>query len=163
MTARLSKALSLKCGLHPEVAGRVSEAAELHDCGKIAVPVSIISKPGKLTPQEMEIMKIHTTEGAGILAKMPGETAKTAAKIALWHHERYDGKGYWGRFSDELPLFISIVSISDIYCALIHARAYKSAWTETDALDYIEAESGTRFNPMLVKTFLSLMQTGGFD
>ena len=163
MTARLSKALSLKCGMHPDIAERVYEAALTHDVGKSAIPAEILNKPGKLTEAEHEIMKTHTTAGAGILSEMPGKTGKIAAKIALWHHERYDGEGYWRRFTDELPLYVSIVSVADVYCALIHARAYKSMWTKQDALNYIRNEANTRFNPVLVKAFLELMRSGDFD
>jgi putative two-component system response regulator len=157
----LAERLALECGIHSAVARRIRIAALGHDIGKLKIPESIRNKPGRLTSDEFEIMKTHTVLGAKMLSKLPGELKEMAQNISLWHHEFYNGEGYWGRFTDELPLYTSITAISDVYTALTNIRVYKNAWTEREALDYIQSQSGKQFNPKLVKVFHSYMRTGG--
>ena len=151
----------MEYGLCPDVANRVSEIATLHDAGKIAVPETILNKPGELTPREFEIVKTHTTAGAELLADMPGELGKMARLCALYHHEHWAGTGYWGKYTDELPIYVSVIAVVDVYTALIHVRPYKHAWTQQEALDYIASQSGRQFSPVLAGAFLSFMRKRG--
>ena len=157
--ALLSGRLALACGYSPDMAGKIMVAAALHDVGKNRIDRYIIEKPGKLTPQEMMQMKFHTIYGAVILSSIPGELGLMAVEIALFHHERWDGTGYWGYKASSLPKYIGIVSICDTYCALVFEREYKQAWTVEEALCYIVNQSGTQFCPDLVNRFVSLFSS----
>jgi putative two-component system response regulator len=103
-------------------------------------------------------MKTHTTLGAAMLISIRGQLGVMARNVCLWHHEHHDGGGYWGKLAGELPSYIPIVSICDVYVALISAREYKQAWPQEAALEYIQNQSGTRFAPALADTFLSLVR-----
>jgi putative two-component system response regulator len=154
---RLAEIVALHCGVHPAVARQLRTAAPLHDVGKSKIPSDILEKPGKLNQQEYEIMKNHTVIGAELLKSIQGGLGVMARKIALYHHEWYDGsQGYWGKRTDELPFYVSFVAISDVYIALINERSYKHAWTPEEAVDYIIEQSGAQFNPALVNVFVPL-------
>ena len=118
-TARLAEFLALECGICPSMAEKIRIAAALHDLGKQKIPASILNKPGKLSPKEHRIMKTHTTLGAEMLASIQGELGVMARATALYHHEYYDGSGYFGKRTEELPFYLPIVTISDIFIALI--------------------------------------------
>lgn len=143
-------------------------AAMLHDVGKVAVPDSILKKPGRFTPGEYEIMKTHTIEGAGLFKDGVSDLDVAAAEVALNHHESWDGSGYpglkietpdgivvRGKKGQEIPLFGRIVAICDVYDALMSRRSYKSAWDEQRTLDVLHNEAGKQFDPELVEIFLS--------
>lgn len=120
----------------------ISNASALHDIGKVSIPDEIINKPGKLTKEEFEIMKSHTTVGADILHDLPFSNEepllKTAYEIARWHHERYDGRGYPdGLTGEEIPIAAQVVSVADVYDALTSVRCYKSAYDHETALRMI--------------------------
>ena len=127
----------------------ISVASAMHDVGKIAIPDYILNKPGKLTAEEFEIMKSHTTVGADILHDLPFSNEepllKTAYEIARWHHERYDGRGYPdGLTGEEIPIAAQVVSVADVYDALTSVRCYKSAYDHETALQMIvSGECGT--------------------
>lgn len=131
-------------------------AAALHDIGKIGIDDKILNKPGRLTKEEFEIMKTHSAIGANMLESLEqfrGEPLiKIAHDICRWHHERYDGKGYPdGLKGDEIPISAQIVSIADVYDALVSERVYKKAYTHEKAMDMIlNGECGT-FNPVLLE------------
>ena len=132
-------------------------ASALHDIGKIGIPDSILNKPGRLTTEEFEIMKTHTTLGARMLNQMkpyyPDEPLlETAYEIARWHHERWDGKGYPdGLAGDAIPLSAQVVSLADVYDALTSDRCYKKAYSHETAVQMIlNGECGT-FNPVLLR------------
>ena len=117
-------------------------ASALHDVGKIAIPDSILLKPGKLTPEEFECMKTHTTKGCAILESIAGlwdeEYKKVSCDICRYHHERYDGKGYPDALKgDAIPISAQIVAVADVYDALISKRVYKDAYTKSMAYDMI--------------------------
>ncbi len=137
----------------------ISSASALHDIGKVSIPDEIINKPGKLTKEEFEIMKSHTTVGADILHDLPFSNEepllKTAYEIARWHHERYDGRGYPdGLTGEEIPIAAQVVSVADVYDALTSVRCYKSAYDHETALRMIvNGECGT-FNPLLLDCLL---------
>jgi putative two-component system response regulator len=161
LVARLSEITALKYGLHPVVAKRLYAAAALHDIGKQKIPVSIVQKPGKLTEQEFEIMKTHTVIGADMLTGIKGELGRMARFIAKYHHEWYDASGsYWGRYSCDLPVYVPIVSLCDVFVALLSKRSYKEAWPPKEAVEYIETKAGSQFNPALAAVFLGVISNG---
>lgn len=134
----------------------ITNGSVLHDIGKIGIPERILNKPGKLTKEEYEIIKEHTVIGEGILKNLElyqdEPLIKTACEICRWHHERYDGKGYPdGLKGDEIPIAAQIVSIADVYDALVSERVYKKAFSHKKAMEMIlNGECGT-FNPLLVE------------
>lgn len=131
-------------------------AAALHDIGKIGIDDKILNKPGRLTKEDFEIMKTHSAIGANMLESLEQfrdePLIKIAHDICRWHHERYDGRGYPdGLKGDEIPISAQIVSIADVYDALVSERVYKKAYTHEKAMDMIlNGECGT-FNPVLLE------------
>ena len=132
-------------------------AAPLHDLGKIAIPDAILGKPGKLTGEEYDQMKAHTTIGAEMLAGSPFALVKMAEQIALTHHEKWDGSGYpSGLAGEAIPIAGRIVAVADVFDALTHSRPYKPAWSSADAITEIERQSGRHFDPKVLEAFLSV-------
>ena len=130
----------------------IRTASALHDIGKINIPESILNKPGKLTKEEFETMKTHTTIGADILDKLPfqqeSELVKTAYSICRWHHERWDGRGYPdGLKGDEIPIAAQVVALADVYDALTSERCYKKAFDHDTAVQMILNGECGQFNP----------------
>lgn len=158
IVALLAETTARKCGLYPAVAKRLRVAAALHDIGKISIPQCILDKPGKLTGQEFEIIKTHTTNGAAILANIQGELGVMARTICANHHEWYSGGGYWGKYSDDLPPYVAMVEIADVFTALCSVRSYKTAFPPEEAVEYIRKQSGTQFSPALAETFIALVR-----
>lgn len=136
----------------------ITSAAAMHDIGKIAISDTILLKPGKLTNEEYEEMKTHTTKGANLVKNIQGiwddEYAQVVHDIALYHHERDDGKGYpEGLKGDEIPLSAQLVSIADVYDALVNKRVYKDAFDQDEAVNMImNGECGV-FNKKLLSSF----------
>ena len=134
-------------------------AAPLHDVGKIAISDAILLKPGKLSDEEFEIMKMHTITGAELLAGGRSELVTMAASIALSHHERWDGSGYPGALAGEaIPLPGRIVALVDVFDALTHDRPYKAAWPLDKTMAEIQKQSGQQFDPRVVDAFLRATQ-----
>lgn len=132
-------------------------AAPLHDIGKIGISDLILLKAGKLTDEEFSTMKKHTEIGASILSGSKSEILQLAQEIAISHHERWDGRGYPHRLSgDNIPLSGRIVSVVDVFDALTHERTYKKAWPLGEALEEIERNAGTQFDPRVVDALLTL-------
>ena len=133
-------------------------ASALHDIGKVAIPDNILLKPGRFTPEEFEIMKTHTTRGCELLDEIRGnwdeEYSKASWEICRYHHERHDGKGYPDHLvGDEIPISAQLVSIADVYDALISKRCYKDAYELEEAYNMIlNGECGT-FSPKLIECF----------
>lgn len=154
---RMSKycgVLALALGLDPEEAARIELAATMHDIGKIAVPDSILHKPGKLTDDEFREMRGHTIIGSKLLAGGDDMLLMTAAEIARWHHERWDGAGYPdGLKGEQIPLAARIAAVCDVFDALTSERPYKRAWDSKSALDEITSLAGTHFDPTVVDGF----------
>ncbi|BAQ35359.1 MULTISPECIES: HD domain-containing phosphohydrolase [Dehalococcoides] len=136
-------------GLPPEEIESFLYAAPMHDIGKIGIPDNILLKPGKLTPQEWEIMKQHTVIGANILEGAASEIIKKAAVIALNHHEKWDGSGYPnGLKGENIPLAGRITAIADVFDALTSKRPYRPvSYSITEALKMIEENVGKQFDP----------------
>ncbi len=131
-------------------------ASTLHDIGKIGIDDSILNKPGRLTPEEFEIMKTHAALGAQILDNLEmyrdEPLVRTASEICRHHHERYDGRGYPdGLAGDRIPISAQVVSIADVYDALVSPRVYKSAFSHEDAMRMIIAGECGVFNPLLLE------------
>ena len=133
----------------------ITSAAALHDVGKIVIPDAILLKPGRLTPEEFDVMKSHTTRGCEVIDMLAdiqqGEYGKVSYEICRHHHERYDGRGYPdGLKEEEIPISAQIVSVSDVYDALVNERCYKAAFTTEEAYRMItNGECGT-FSPKLM-------------
>ena len=133
-------------------------AAPMHDTGKIGIPGAILRKPGKLDPDEWEIMKAHTRIGYHILAKSKAPLFALAAEIALRHHERWDGSGYPGGLAGEqIPESARIVAVADVFDALTMNRPYKKAWSIEDAISYLRQEAGSHLDPRLVGSFIEVI------
>lgn len=142
----------------------IARASVLHDLGKIAIPDAILLKPGKLTAEEFEIMKSHTVKGEDLLKQVKDswdmDFGDVARVICRHHHERYDGKGYPdGLAGDDIPIAAQLVSVADVYDALVNERPYKRAFSHEEAVQMIlNGECGT-FNPKLMKAFESIAPT----
>lgn len=139
----------------------ISSAAAMHDIGKISIPDYILNKPGRLTAEEFEIMKRHTVYGCDILESITvlkqSELYQYAYDICRYHHERWDGKGYPdGLKGDEIPLWAQVVSLADVYDALVSDRVYKKALSHEKALKMIAGGECGAFNPTLLQYFLSM-------
>ena len=127
----------------------------MHDIGKLAVPESILLKPGKLSAEESEKMKAHTTFGHELLKDARSIFLIEGAKIALTHHEKWDGSGYpAGLKGEDIPLSGRIVSIVDVFDALTSSRPYKQAWSFESVRDYIAEQRGKHFDPRLADLVL---------
>ena len=134
----------------------ITTASALHDIGKINIPESILNKPGKLTQEEFEIMKTHTTIGADIIRQMFTKSEKpllrSAWKICRWHHERWDGHGYPdGLLGEKIPISAQVVALADVYDALTSKRCYKNAYDHETAMNMIMSGECGAFNPLLLK------------
>jgi len=145
----------------PRFAEQIETFAPLHDIGKVGISDSILLKPGGLTPREIEEMRRHPAIGAEVLRaageQLGAEGEKLLAHamdIALYHHEKYDGSGYPnGLVGDEIPMSARIVAVADVFDALTSERPYKKAWSEKQALDYLERERGGHFDPKVLDAF----------
>lgn len=151
--------LGLAAGLDLETAERLRRASAMHDVGKVAIPDSILRKPGRLTDEERAVMQTHTTIGASLLAGSRSPLVQMAEVIALTHHERWDGKGYpAGLSGEDIPLVGRITAVCDVFDALVSPRVYKNAWPVEDALAEIEKDAGHHFDPELAALFLALQR-----
>lgn len=148
-------------GVTPADAQNIQSFSALHDIGKVAIPDSILNKPGKLTEDEFEEMKAHTTAGGDVLSDimdtMPTPSLKTAHDIVLYHHEKFDGSGYpFGLSGEDIPVAARIVAVADVYDALSNPRCYKRAYSREECRDIIVGSSGSHFDPALVDMFIGL-------
>ena len=150
-----------KYGLTEEQVAEISRAAALHDIGKIGIPESILLKPGKLTPEEFETMKTHTTIGCDLLERFRkdedvevSEFYRYCYEICRHHHERWDGNGYPDHLvGDEIPISAQIVAVADVYDALVSPRVYKSAYAHNIAYDMIMKGECGQFAPDILECF----------
>ena len=152
--ATISRLVAEGLGLDFNYNRTIYLAAPLHDVGKVGVPDSILIKPGKLTDEEMSIMREHVNIGARILEHGSSELIRIAASIASTHHERWDGKGYpRGLSGTAIPLEGRIIAVADVFDALCSERPYKPAWPLSDASAEIVRCAGTHFDPACVTAF----------
>ncbi len=148
--AKLAEQVALEMGMPADQALALGKAARLHDVGKVGIPDHILNKPGKLSEEEFELVKTHSTIGATILEQ--DSKLRLARDISRHHHEQWCGKGYPdGLAAEDIPLGARIVSVVDVYDALTNPRPYKAAWSPQDSLDYIQEEKGKRFDPDVVE------------
>jgi len=172
-------------GVSPEIIDKNRDilrmSAMLHDVGKVAISDVILKKPARLDEAEREIMKQHTTAGARLFSEQYSEFDEASSVVALNHHEKWDGTGYPGHVNpsdgtvipgyeqrdgtprpkkgDEIPVFGRLVALADVYDALSSRRVYKEKWDEGQVLDELKACSGTHFDPEMVETFFSCLDT----
>lgn len=150
----LAAALARALGWDSADVDIIRRAAPLHDVGKIGVPDAVLLKPGRLSAEEFSLIKTHTTIGARILGGSRVPLLRQAEEIALTHHERWDGQGYNGIAGEEIPFAGRVVALVDTFDALMHARPYKRAWTEDEALDEVYNQRGRQFDPEIVTAFM---------
>jgi response regulator RpfG family c-di-GMP phosphodiesterase len=142
-------------GLDETMSDFLHHAAPLHDIGKIAIPDSILNKPGKHTSEESEVMRTHAEIGHQMLDRSPREVLRLAAEIALSHHENWDGSGYpRGLSGEDIPISGRITMLADVFDALGSDRCYKDAWEWERIREFIIAERGKKFDPKLVDLLL---------
>jgi len=148
----------------------------LHDVGKVGIKDEILQKPGRLNPEEYDLMKQHTVKGSRLFTDAQSEFDEIAGQIAFSHHEHWDGSGYPGHIDlegnvipgyedkngkprgkrdEEIPLFARVVAVADVYDALSCRRVYKNAWDESDVLAELRKESGRQFDPEMIDAFFS--------
>ncbi|QLE09045.1 two-component system response regulator [Pseudoalteromonas shioyasakiensis] len=153
--SRYSKVLALAYGMSEYEAEQLKQAAPMHDVGKIGIPDAVLLKPGRLNENEYEHMKQHALIGAKILENSPSPLLQLAHKLALEHHEKWDGTGYpYGLKGEEISIEGRIVAIADVFDALTSKRPYKKAWSIEEALDLLKDEAGKHFDPQLVDLFI---------
>ena len=151
--------LASEMGLDEEFVEIIRQAALMHDVGKIGIPEQILSKPGRLTEEEYEIMKGHVESSIEIIRHLPSLNYVIPAVIG--HHERYDGKGYPRRIAGEdIPLSARILGISDAFDAMISKRCYKQAQPLEKVLGILREEAGKQFDPNLVPIFIQAIENG---
>lgn len=143
--------------LAPETTALLRRSAPLHDVGKIGVPDSILRKPSKLNADEWQIMKSHCRLGAALLSGGRSALLQMAERVAISHHERWDGSGYPNQVKENaIPIEGRIVAVADVFDALTHDRPYKKAWSVDEALTEICAQLGRQFDPEVVDAFMKL-------
>ncbi len=144
-------------GYEGEELDRIYYVALLHDCGKIGVPDNILRKPGKLTDEEFEIIKSHTVRGGEILSRF--KSLKNVGEGALYHHERYDGKGYpEGRAGEDIPLIARMICVADSFDAMNSNRVYRQKLTREYIIGEIEKNKGRQFDPAIADVMLRLLR-----
>ncbi|NGZ05663.1 MAG: DUF3369 domain-containing protein [Magnetococcales bacterium] len=159
---RLTRRLSLALGLDAETAESYAQASQLHDIGKIGVPDRILNKPGPLDAEEFVNMTAHARIGGMIIKDE--KNFRIAREIAMYHHEKWDGTGYPERLrGEEIPLAARIVSVADVFDALVNCRPYKRPWSVDEAVTEIRRLSGSSFDPQVVAAFCRIHAEGGFS
>jgi len=153
--AEYSRLMAQKLGWSKKQVDTIHYASPMHDVGKIGIPDKIMLKPGKLTFEEFEVMKTHTTIGAKLLSRSSSSILEMAKEIALSHHEKYNGKGYPNNLSgDAIPISGRIVAIADTFDALTSKRPYKEPYPPKMAFDIIHNERGKHFDPQITDIFM---------
>lgn len=152
--AEYSYILALGLGIPQPEAEVLKMASPMHDIGKVAIPDSVLKKPGKLTEEEFDVMKTHTEIGYNLLKNSKRRILKTAAVVAEQHHEKWNGKGYpRGLKGEEIHIHGRITAIADVFDALASDRVYKKAWELDRILNLFKEERGQHFDPQVVDTF----------
>jgi putative two-component system response regulator len=153
--AHYSVLIARRVGMSQEEQEIMLAAAPMHDVGKLGTPDHILLKRGKLSPEELQIMRCHAQIGHEILKDSSSPVLMMAAQIALSHHERFDGTGYPHRLAGtQIPLVGRIVAVADVFDALTSRRPYKPAWPLEQARDFLQEGRGTHFDPQCVDEFL---------
>jgi putative two-component system response regulator len=156
--SKISALLAERIGWASEDCELMLHASPMHDIGKIGIPDQILLKPGKLTPEEWEIMKTHVDIGADILSDSDTDLLVLGRSIALSHHEKWDGSGYPNGLAGEaIPMEGRIVAMADVFDALTSERPYKKAWPVEAAVDYMQNQAGAHFDPALLAVFMDAL------
>lgn len=156
--SHFAREIALAAGMGEADAEELFNAAPMHDVGKMGIPDAILCKPGKLTPEEWEIMKQHARIGAEIIGDDSSTLLQMARRVALCHHEKWDGSGYpQGLVGKAIPIEARIIALADVFDALTSKRPYKEAWPIETTVDYIQNESGKQFDPELVAAFIQAL------
>lgn len=158
---RMSARIASELGLDSRYIELIWRAATLHDVGKIGISDTILLKPGKLSDNEMEVMRTHVRIGSQILAGGSSSYLQLAERIAKTHHEWWDGNGYLGMSGPEIPIEGRIVAIADVFDALTHERPYKSAWPVLKAVEHIRGLRGRQFDPAVHDAFIRILERDG--
>jgi hypothetical protein len=161
---RFSTLLAEAIGMSTEFCRRISHAAPLHDVGKVAIPDSILLKPGSLTDEERAIVETHAEEGHRLLRGSSSSILDMGATIALSHHERWDGGGYpRGLERENIPIEGRIVAIADVFDALTSHRVYREAFPVEKAVEMMLEQSDCHFDPVLLQAFMEVLDSTGVD
>jgi HD-GYP domain-containing protein (c-di-GMP phosphodiesterase class II) len=153
--------LATRLGVKQSELIHIRRGAILHDIGKVAIPDQILFKPGPLAQEEWDIMRRHPDIAVELLS--PVTYLEPALEIPHWHHEKWDGSGYPdGLRQEDIPFAARLFALADVYDALTSNRPYRSAWSKWTAVEYIEDQAGTHFDPRILPEFLDLINTSGF-
>lgn len=153
--AEYSYIIALALGMNIEEAELLKLASPMHDIGKVAIPDSVLKKPGKLTDDEFDVMKSHTDIGYNLLKNSSRRILKTAAIVAYEHHEKWNGRGYpRGIKGTDIHIYGRITGLADVFDALGSDRVYKQAWELDRILNLFKEESGQHFDPLVVDAFM---------
>lgn len=153
----MSAAIAEQLGMDAQWVKAIRLVAPLHDIGKIAIPDNILHKAGPLTDDEYALMKQHVSIGGELLAANGSPLLQFAREIVLYHHERWDGKGYLAGLSgDEIPISARIVSVADTFDAITNNRPYRKARSESEAVSEITAMAGSQFDPSVVNALVQI-------
>ena len=156
-TQHMGRELGRRIGLSDLEQSQLSLLCLLHDIGKVGIPLEILNKPGRLTHEEWEVIKSHTTKG--YLIALSSSELRGIAEMILYHHERWDGKGYPdGLSGKDIPLLSRIIAVVDSFDAMVNDRSYRSAIGEETAMDEMRKQSGAQFDPELVEAFLRMVE-----
>ena len=156
--AQYSYLLALGLGMEEKEADLLRSVSPMHDIGKVAIPDSILLKPGKLTEEEFQQMKNHTLIGHQLLRHSKREMLQAASIVALQHHEKWDGSGYPnGLKGEDIHLYGRITAVADVFDALGSSRPYKKAWELEDIIKLLADEKGKHFDPKVVDAFMDML------
>jgi HD-GYP domain-containing protein (c-di-GMP phosphodiesterase class II) len=159
--ADMTVSLAARLGVEQPALVHIRRGAVLHDIGKLAIPDQILFKPGPLAKEEWEIMRRHPDLAVELLS--PVSYLGPALEIPHWHHEKWDGTGYPdGLDREDIPLAARLFALADVYDALQSRRPYRSAWSQTDAVQYMQSEAGKHFDPKILPEFLDLVNGNDF-
>ena len=154
-----TRKIAEEMGYEGEELDRIYYMALLHDCGKIGVPDNILGKPGRLTDEEFDVIKSHTVHGGEILDSF--KSLEKAGEGALYHHERYDGRGYpEGKAGEDIPLIARIICVADSFDAMNTNRVYRKRLSRETIINEIETNKGTQFDPKIADIMLRLIKDG---
>ena len=156
--SKIAELLARAMGMDDRQATMLLHASPMHDIGKIGISDSVLLKPGKLDPDEWEIMKTHVTIGGEILGDHPSPLMEMARVVAMTHHEKWDGSGYpEGLMGEEIPLVGRVTAVADVFDALTSERPYKKAWSVEYAVSFMKEQSGQHFDPDVIEKFVELI------
>ena len=161
---KLSAQIARAMGLPEASVQRIQHAAPLHDIGNLAIPEALLFKDEALSLEELDTIKTHTSIGAVLLADSRSAILTMGAEIARFHHENWDGTGYApGMAGDSIPVTARIVRVADTYDSMMHARPFRAPWQREEAIEFVKAQHGRRFDPAVVQAFLEIEAAGELE